>query len=64
MTGHYRNRAGLRSLTQTIQRAMAETKLAYQFSANSYSFSAMNACFAAERALEVLRDALEAEAET
>jgi hypothetical protein len=28
--------------------------------ANSYSFSAMNACMATERALEVLRDALEA----
>jgi len=32
--------------------------------ANSYSFAAMNACIAAERALEVLREALEAEAET
>jgi hypothetical protein len=41
---------------------MAESKLAYQFSdANSYSFAAMNACIVAERTLEVLRDALEAE---
>ena len=62
MTGRYGNRAGLHSLAQAIQRAMAESKLAYQFSdANSYSFAAMNACIVAERALEVLREALEAE---
>jgi len=61
MTGRYGNRAGLQSLAQAIQRAIAESKLAYQFSATSYSFAAMNACIVAERALEVLRDALEAE---
>jgi hypothetical protein len=64
MTGRYGNRAGLHSLAQAIHRAIAESKLAYQFSADSYSFAAMNACIAAERALEVLREALEAEAET
>ena len=63
MTGRYGNRAGLRSLVLAINTAMAESKLAYQFSASSYSFAAMNACIAAERALEVLRDALGAEAE-
>jgi hypothetical protein len=35
---------------------IAESKLAYEFAANSYSFSAR-----AERALDVLRDALEAD---
>jgi hypothetical protein len=38
--------------------AVAESKLAYEFSANSYSFSAMSALIAAERALENLRAAL------
>ena len=61
MTGRHGNHAGLHSLTHAIHRAMAESKLAYQFSANSHSFAAMNACIVAERALEVLRDALEAE---
>ena len=61
MTGRYGNRAGLGSLVLVINTAMAESKLAYQFSANSYSLAAMNACIVAERALEVLREALEAE---
>jgi hypothetical protein len=39
--------------------AVAESKLAYDFIANSYSYSAMNACMGAERALDVLQDALE-----
>jgi hypothetical protein len=48
----------LRKLEAVIREAIAETKLAYDFSANSYTFSAMNACIAAERALENLRAAL------
>jgi hypothetical protein len=53
-----------RRLEAVIRKAASESKLAYEFSANSYTFAAMNACFAAERALECLRDALEAEVET
>jgi hypothetical protein len=41
-----------RKLEAVIREAVAESKLAYEFSANSYSFSAMSACIAAERALE------------
>jgi hypothetical protein len=46
-----------------LREAVAESRLAYELSANSYRFAAMNACNAAERALEVLCDALAAEAE-
>ena len=42
-----------------VREAVAETRLAYGFDPNSYSFSAMSACMRAERALEILRDALE-----
>jgi hypothetical protein len=51
-----------RKLETAIREAVAESKLAYEFNANSYSFSAMSACIAAERAIENLREAL-AEAE-
>ena len=34
-------------------------QLAYEFNANSYSHSCLSACLVAERALEVLRAALE-----
>jgi hypothetical protein len=51
-------------LAACLREAVTQSRLAYDFSANSYAFSAMNACIAAERALECLRDALEAEAET
>jgi hypothetical protein len=53
-----------RRLAAALREAVAQSRLAYEFGASSYNFSAMNACIAAERALEVLRDALEAEAET
>ena len=54
----------MRGLDVALREAVTESRLAYEFSAGSYSFAAMNACIVAERALEVLRDALEAEAET
>ena len=47
-----------RKLDATVREAVAESKLAYGLGASTYTFSAMNACIAAERALEVLRDAL------
>jgi len=49
----------VRGLSEALREAVAESKLAYEFAANSYSFSAMNACMEAERALDVLREALE-----
>ena len=48
----------VRKLEAVLREAVTETKLAYDFSANTYSFSAMSACIAAERALENLRAAL------
>jgi hypothetical protein len=63
MTEHARLLRAVRGLDVALREAVAESRLAYEFSSNSYSFAAMNACIAAERALEVLRDALEAEAE-
>jgi len=50
----------LRRLAAALQKAVAESTLSYEFAANSYSFSAMDACMRADRALEVLRDDLEA----
>jgi hypothetical protein len=51
-----------RKAEAALREAVAESKLAYEFGANSYTFSAMNACIAAELALEALRDALESAA--
>jgi hypothetical protein len=45
-------------LAAYLREAVAESVLAYEFNATSYTFSAMNACIAAERALDVLRGAL------
>jgi hypothetical protein len=45
-------------LEAILGEATAESRLAYEFAANSYTFAAMNACIAAEQALEVLREAL------
>ena len=58
MTDHGHTLRSFRKLEATLREAVAESKLGYEFSANSYSFSCMNACLAAERALEVLRAAL------
>jgi hypothetical protein len=59
MTEQARALRAVRGLEVALRGAVDDSKLAYEFAANSYSFSAMNACMAAERALEVLRDALE-----
>jgi len=61
MTGQPRTLRALRGLSEALRDAVAESKLAYGLSTNSYSYSCLSACLAAERALEVLRDALEAE---
>jgi hypothetical protein len=45
-------------LAAYLREAVAQSSLAYDFSASSYSFSAMNACIAAERAFECMREAL------
>jgi hypothetical protein len=39
-------------LVAYLREATEESRLAYEFSANSYTFSAMSACIAAEQALE------------
>ena len=58
MTEHPRTLRAVRGLSAALREATEESKLAYEFNANSYSFSAMDACIAAERALENLREAL------
>ena len=52
-----------RCVSAAVREAVAETRLAYEFNANRYSFSAMSACMAAERALDLLEEALEREIE-
>ena len=63
MTEHTRTLRAVRGLDVALREAVAETTLAYELSANSYSFSAMSACIAAQQALEFLREALEASRE-
>jgi len=46
-----------RKLDAAVREAVAESKLAYELGASTYTFSTMNACIAAERAVEMLRDA-------
>jgi hypothetical protein len=60
MTELARTLRAFRGLSEALREAVAETTLAYDFTANSYSYSAMNACIGAERALAVLREALQA----
>jgi hypothetical protein len=59
MTEQPRTLRALRGLSEALREAVAESKLAYDFNTNSYSYSCLSACLAAERALEVVRDALE-----
>lgn len=59
MTEPARTLRALLGLSAALREAVAESTLAYDFTANSYSYSAMNACMGAERALDVLREALE-----
>ena len=60
MTELARTLRAFRGLSEALREAVAESKLAYDFTANSYSYSAMNACIGAERSLAVLREALQA----
>jgi hypothetical protein len=59
MTEPARTLRALRGLSEALREAVAESTLTYDFTANSYSYSAMTACMGAERALDVLRAALE-----
>ena len=59
MTEPARTLRAFRGLSEALREAVAESKLAYEYAANSYSYSAMSACMGAERAFEVLREALE-----
>jgi hypothetical protein len=63
MTGQPRTLRALRGLGDCLAQCLAESKLAYELNTNTYSYSCLSACLAAERALEMLRDALEAETE-
>ena len=58
MMEHARLLRALRGLELSIREAVAESRLAYEFTANSYSFGCMNACLAADVALARLEDAL------
>ena len=60
MTELARTLRAFRGLSEALREAVAESKLAYEFNPNSYSYSCLSACLEAERALEVLRNALEA----
>jgi hypothetical protein len=59
MTEPARTLRAVLGLGVALREAVAESKLAYELNANSYSYSCLGACLAAERALEVLRAALE-----
>jgi hypothetical protein len=52
-----------RNLESCLREAAAESKLAYEFSANSYTYAAMSFCMAAEQAVAALRDVLEEQLE-
>ena len=60
MTELARTLRAFRGLSEALREAVAESKLAYELNANSYSYSCLSACLAAERALEVLREAFQA----
>jgi hypothetical protein len=47
-----------------IERAVGEARAAYEFVPNSFTYSCLHACVAAVQALEVLREALEAEGDS
>jgi hypothetical protein len=51
----------LRALSDALRTATAESRLAYEFNATSYTFSAMNACLVAEQAFDSLREALDSD---
>ena len=60
MTEQPRTLRAFRGLREALRNAVAESKLAYELNTNTYSYACLSACLAAERALEALRDALEA----
>jgi hypothetical protein len=45
----------LASLDNAIREAVRQSRLAYEFSANSYTHGSLSACLAAENALGVIR---------
>ena len=45
-------------LDNAISEAVRQCKLAYEFSANSYTITSLNACLAAKNAHEVIREHL------
>ena len=47
-----------RDLSRKVREAIDQAKLGYEFAPNGYTYSCLSACLAAERALEVLRQAL------
>jgi hypothetical protein len=51
----------IRDMRRILGDAVDQAKLGYDFSPNSYSYGAMSSCLAAEAALDVLREALEAD---
>ena len=57
MTEPARTLRALRGLSAALREAVAESTLAYELNANSYSYSCLSACLAAERARD--RAALE-----
>ena len=59
MTELARTLRAFRGLSEALREAVAESKLAYELNANSYSYACLSACLAADRALEVLRAAIE-----
>ena len=59
MTKHARTLRAVRGIEEALREAVAESKLAYDSNATSYSYSCLSACLAAERALEGLRADLE-----
>jgi hypothetical protein len=48
-------------LASDLRRAVAEARSAYEFVPNSFTYSCLSSCLAAEAALDVLREALEAD---
>jgi hypothetical protein len=45
----------LTSLDTGIREAVRQSRLAYEFSPNSYTYGSLSACLAAENALDVIR---------
>jgi hypothetical protein len=45
----------LTALDKGIREAVRQSRLAYEFSPNSYTYGSLNACLAAENALGVIR---------